>query len=107
MPSRAAGSCRVLPRRVGEVAGNGAGVSTHHLVAETNDVAERFHHSLKHEYFHQREIDTDVELAEEVAGYVSLYNEIRPHQTPGQRRPLAARCAEMRSPRIGRRSKRR
>ena len=34
------------------------------------------------------------DLAEEVAAYLSLYNEIRPHETLGQRRPLAVHCAE-------------
>jgi hypothetical protein len=37
--------------------------------------------SLKYEHLYQREIATAAELAQEVAAYLVLYNEIRPHET--------------------------
>ena len=40
---------------------------------------ERFRQSLEYEHLYQRAIATAVELAEEVAAYLVLYNEIRPH----------------------------
>ena len=56
---------------------------------ETNGVVERFNRSLEYEHLCQREISDAAELAEEVAAYLTLYNEIRPNETLGQRRPLA------------------
>jgi transposase InsO family protein len=50
--------------------------------------------SLKYEHLYQREIATAAELAEEVAAYLVLYNEIRPHETLGLEQPLAAHLAE-------------
>jgi putative transposase len=64
-------------------------IRTRHYAPETNGVVERFNRSLKYEHLYQREIADAAELAEEVAAYLSLYNEIRPHQALGQRRPLA------------------
>lgn len=55
------------------------------MKAYDNGVVKRFHRSLKRERLYQREIDTAAELAEEVAAYLSLYNEIRPHETLRQR----------------------
>jgi len=57
-------------------------------------VVERFNRSLKYEHLYQREIADATELAEEVEAYLSLYNEIRPHQALGQRRPLAVHRAD-------------
>ncbi len=64
-------------------------IRTRHYAPETNGVVERFNRSLKYEHLYQREIADAAELAEEVAAYLALYNEIRPHETLGQRRPLA------------------
>ena len=62
-------------------------IRTRHYAPETNGVVERFHRSLKYEHFHRCEIADAAELAEEVAAYISLYNEIRPHQALRQKRP--------------------
>ncbi len=67
---------------------------TRHYAPETNGVVERFNRSLEYEHLYQREIETAADLAEEVAAYLSLYSEIRPHQTFEQRRPLAVHCLE-------------
>jgi hypothetical protein len=40
---------------------------------------ERFRQSLEYEHLYQRAIANAAELAEEVAAYLVLYNEIRPH----------------------------
>ena len=46
------------------------------------------HSRRRYEHLHQREIADAAELAEEVAAYLALCNEVRQHQTLGQRRPL-------------------
>ena len=42
----------------------------------------------RYEHLYRREIANTAELAEEVAAYLALYNEVRPRQTLGQERPL-------------------
>jgi len=64
-------------------------IRTRHYAPETNGVVERFNRSLKYEHLYRCEIANAAELAEEVADYLALYNEIRPHQALGQKRPLA------------------
>lgn len=63
-----------------------------HDAPEESGVVERFHRSLKYEHFYQREIDTAVELAEEVDAYLALANEIGPHTTldSSERSPCTA-----------------
>jgi len=56
-------------------------------------VVERFNRSLKYEHLYQREIADAAELAEEVASFLATYNEIRPHESLGQRRPTACIAA--------------
>ena len=85
-------SCGEASRR--QAGGNEASVGAHHLVAETNVVVERFHHSLKHEHLYQREIDNTAELAEEVRSFLVSFNEIRPHEALGQRPPRAVHLTE-------------
>lgn len=48
-----------------------------------------FDRSLRYEYLYQREIEQAAELAEEVEAFRALYNEIRPHESLGQRIPLS------------------
>jgi hypothetical protein len=55
---------------------------------------ERCRRSLEYEHLYQREIADAAELAEEVAAYLSLCNKVRPHQTLGQKRPLAVHRAD-------------
>src|SRR5450830_413863 len=55
---------------------------------------EYFTRSLKYEHLYQREIEQAVELAEAVDAYLSLYNEVRPHESLGQRMPLVMHCGD-------------
>jgi transposase InsO family protein len=48
-----------------------------------------FNQTLKYEHLYQREIDQAGTLAEEVESFRALFNEIRPHESLGQRIPLA------------------
>jgi hypothetical protein len=41
-----------------------------------------------YEHLYRCEITNAAELAEGVAAYLALYNEVKPHQTLGQKRPL-------------------
>ena len=63
-------------------------IRTRHYAPGTNGVVERFHRSLKYEHLYQREIANAAELADEVADYLVLFNEVRPHEALDQRRPL-------------------
>ena len=69
-------------------------VRTRHYAPQTNGVVERFNQSLKYEHLYQREIDQAATLAEEVAEFLVLYNEIRPHESLGLRPPLAMHCLD-------------
>ena len=51
-------------------------------------MVERFYRSMKYEHLYQREIANAAELAEEVKAYLVTFNEVRPHETLGQRPPL-------------------
>jgi transposase InsO family protein len=51
-------------------------------------VVERFNRSMKYEHLYQREIANAAELAEEVKAFVVTFNEVRPHETLGQRPQL-------------------
>jgi transposase InsO family protein len=55
---------------------------------QTYGLAERFNRALEYEHVCQCEIEQVAELAEEVAAYLVLYNEITPHEALGQKRPL-------------------
>ena len=46
------------------------------------------------EHLYQREIANAAELAEEVAAYLVLYNEIRPHESLGLETPLSSHCGD-------------
>jgi putative transposase len=63
-------------------------IRTRHYAPETNGVVERFNRSLKYEHLYQREISQAAELAEEVASFLTLYNEVRPHDALDFRLPL-------------------
>jgi transposase InsO family protein len=63
-------------------------IRTRHYAPGTNGVVERFHRSLKYEHLYQRKIANAAELAEEVREFLQTFNEVRPHETLGQRPPL-------------------
>jgi transposase InsO family protein len=69
-------------------------IRTRHYAPNTNGVVERFHESLKYEHLYQREIANAAELAEEVAAYLTLYNEIRPHESLGLEPPRSSHCGD-------------
>jgi len=52
-------------------------------------VVERFNQSLKYEHLYQREIDHAATLAEEVEAFLAMFSEVRPHESLGQRVPMA------------------
>ena len=54
----------------------------------TNGVIERFFAAIKYEHLYRREITTGPELADQVAGYRTIYNTIRPHEAIAMRRPI-------------------
>jgi putative transposase len=64
-------------------------IRTRHYAPETNGVVERFNQTLKYEHLYQREIDHAVTLAEEVDEFLRMFNEVRPHESLGQRVPMA------------------
>ena len=64
-------------------------IRTRHYAPNTNGVVERFHRSLNYEYLHQHGIANAAELSEEVKAFLATFNEVRPHETLGQRPPLA------------------
>lgn len=45
----------------------------------------------KYEHLYQREVDQAAIFAEEVESFLSLNNEVRPHEAAGQRAPLSRR----------------
>lgn len=65
-------------------------IRTRHYVPQTNGVVERFNQSLKYEHLYRHEIDHPAKLADEVASFIDLYNEVRPHEGLDFRRPLDA-----------------
>lgn len=65
-----------------------------HYASNTNGVVERFRRSLKHEHLCQRQIANAAELADEVVAYLELFNEVRPHESLGQRQPLLVYCQD-------------
>jgi putative transposase len=69
-------------------------IRTRHYAPGTNGVVERFHRSMKYEHLYQREIANAAELSEEVEEYVRSFNEVRPHETLGQRPPLLLHRAD-------------
>jgi putative transposase len=69
-------------------------IRTRHYAPETNGVVERFNQTLKYEHLYQREIDQAATLAEEVESFLTLYNEVRPHESLGWRAPLAMHRAD-------------
>jgi len=69
-------------------------IRTRHYAPETNGVVERFNQTLKYEHLYQREIDQAATLAEEVESLLTLYNEVRPHESLGQRPPLSMHRAD-------------
>ena len=69
-------------------------IRTRHYAPETNGVVERFNQTLKYEHLYQREIEHAATLAEEVGSFLSLYNEVRPHESLGQRPPLVMHRAD-------------
>jgi putative transposase len=62
-------------------------IRTRHYAPETNGVVERFNQTLKYEHLYQREIEQAATLAEEVANFLRTFNEVRPHESLGQRQP--------------------
>jgi putative transposase len=76
-----------------------AHVRTRHRAPETNGVIERFFQSAKYEHLYRQEIDDGQALAEEIASYLDVYNEIRPHEALDFARPLDR---YLRPPTIGR-----
>lgn len=69
-------------------------IRTRHYAPETNGVVERFNQSLKYEHLYQREVEHAATLAEEVEAFLVLFNEVRPHESLGQRRPLVIHRGE-------------
>jgi Integrase core domain len=60
-----------------------------HSAPETNGFVERLDQTRKYEHLYQREIEQAAVLAEEVEAFLALYNEVRPHESLGQRIPFA------------------
>lgn len=65
-----------------------AHVRTRHQAPETNGVIERFFQSAKYEHLYRHEIDDGQALADHVARYLAVYNELRPHEALDFARPL-------------------
>jgi putative transposase len=63
-------------------------VRTRHKAPETNGVIERFFQSVKYEHLYRHEITDGPGLAEHVDGYVSVYNERRPHEALDFKLPI-------------------
>ncbi len=61
---------------------------TRHRAPETNGVIERFFQSAKYEHLYREQIDDGQQLAEQIARYISVYNEIRPHEALDFKVPL-------------------
>jgi len=71
-------------------------IRTRHYAPETNGVVERFNQTLKYEHLYQREIEQAATLAEEVEGFLTTFNEVRPHESLGQRIPLSMHRGDQR-----------
>ncbi|MDY0087957.1 MAG: integrase core domain-containing protein [Coriobacteriia bacterium] len=65
-------------------------IRTRHYSPGQNGVVERFNRSLKYEHLYRLEIDDAARLMDEVAAFVELYNDIRPHEAIGDLRPVDA-----------------
>lgn len=63
-------------------------IRTRYPSPQTNGVIERFFRSIKYEHLYRHEISNGVALNEHCEAYRALYNEIRPHETLGQRPPM-------------------
>jgi putative transposase len=55
-------------------------VRTRHRSPGTNGVIERFYESLKYEHLYRHEINDGPALADQVDGYLDVYNRQRPHE---------------------------
>ena len=97
MPACPDGNQRqVHARRCGKLSAAGDPIQIPDYAPEADKMGEYFNRSLKYEHLCQREIEQAAELAEEVAAYLELYNEVRPHEALGQRIPLAAQRGDQR-----------
>lgn len=63
-------------------------IRTRYRSPQTNGVIERFFRSIKYEHLYRHEISNGVALNEHCEAYRALYNDIRPHETLGQRPPV-------------------
>ncbi len=63
-------------------------VRTRHHAPETNGVIERFFQSAKYEHLYRDEIDDGQQLADHIDRYLTVYNELRPHEALDFARPL-------------------
>lgn len=80
---RAAGFARHIAQRP-EL----AHVRTRHKAPETNGVIERFFQAVKYEHPYRHEITDGPGLADHIDGYISVYNEIRPHEALDFKLPI-------------------
>lgn len=70
-----------------------AHVRTRYRSPQTNGVIERFFESLKYEHLFRLEIATGVALADELASFENLYNQVRPHEALEFYTPMSAYLA--------------
>lgn len=63
-------------------------IRTRRKTPQQNGVRERAFGSLKYEHLYRLEIDDGYQLGVEVEAYRQLFNQIRPHEAIGMRRPL-------------------
>lgn len=68
-------------------------IRTRHYSPGQNGVVERFNRTLKYEHLYRLEIDDVAELMDEVAIFLELYNDVRPHETIGNLRPIEVHTA--------------
>jgi putative transposase len=80
---RAAGFARHIDQRP-EL----AHVRTRHKAPETNGVIERFFQSAKYEHLYRHEIADGPALADHVNGFLTVYNEVRPHEALDFKLPI-------------------
>ena len=80
---RAAGFARHIAQRP-EL----AHVRTRHKAPETNGVIERFFQSAKYEHLYRHEIADGPALADHVDGFLTVYNEVRPHEALDFKLPI-------------------
>ena len=73
-------------------------IRTRHKSPGQNGVRERAFGSLKYEHLYRLEIDDGHDLAAETEAYRQLFNEVRPHQSLGGRRPLDVHTAAAQTP---------